>query len=215
MAIIKKKGVEAKIITGPADTFEVIRSIFKREQKIDRNKEHFWTIALNMAKKILCIELVGLGSFRNVACSPADVFSIPLQKKASKLILVHNHPSGNLSPSPEDLDVTDRLMQVGNIHSCIIIDHLIIGEHKRDYYSFADDNLLKEIERNSRYYIPPLGYQEAQKKEVEDLLIRSEKEKEKSKKQGIEEGVALAIEKLVASGMSREEAEKLLRDENQ
>ena len=95
--ILQVKNADKITIQESEDIYKIIQLISKREQKVDRSKEHFWTIALNLASKIVNIELVGLGSFKSVACEPADVFSIPLQKKASKLILIHNHPSGNLS----------------------------------------------------------------------------------------------------------------------
>ena len=60
-----------------------------------------------------------------------DVFSFALQKRAVKIVLVHNHPSGELKPSAADLDITDRLIQVGVIVSKKVCDHLIIA--KRSY----------------------------------------------------------------------------------
>ena len=70
-----------------------------RENKIGRNQEHFWVIGLDNQNKILFIELVGLGAVNRVGANPPDVFRMGIYKLAVGMILVHNHPSGNLKPS--------------------------------------------------------------------------------------------------------------------
>lgn len=77
---------------------------------MDKGKEHFWVLALNNANKILSLELVSLGSVSSTIVKPMEVLSIPLQKKAVGVILVHNHPSGSLEPSEADKDLTDLLI---------------------------------------------------------------------------------------------------------
>lgn len=94
------------------DVYSVMERIFKRESKIDRKKEHFWTISLDTVCRILNIELVSLGTVKATLVEPMEVYSIPLQKKASKIIIVHNHPSGNLKPSDQDKELTNRLIQL-------------------------------------------------------------------------------------------------------
>ena len=131
------------------DIYSVMQRILMREEKVDRGREHFWTISLDNANKILNIELVSMGSFRATIVEPMEVFSIPLQKRAVRLILVHNHPSGTLKPSQADKDITDHLIQVGNIMNVPILDHLIITESS--YYSFANNGLLEELEASTKY----------------------------------------------------------------
>ena len=71
--------------------------------------------------------------------------ALPLQKRAVSIILCHNHPSGELRPSDEDKDITDRLIQVGIIVDLKVIDHLII--YNKSYLSFKDIGLLQELEK--------------------------------------------------------------------
>jgi len=97
------------------DVYEVMQRILLRENKIDRDKEHFWIIGLANDNKILYIELVSLGSYQSTIVEPINVFRVAVQKNAVKAILVHNHPSGELRPTQEDKDITDRLIQVGRI----------------------------------------------------------------------------------------------------
>ena len=78
-----------------------------------------------------------------------EVFSLALQKRAVKIMLVHNHPSGELKASEADKDVTDRLIQVGKIVNTEVIDHLIITE--KTYMSFADTGLMAKLGESLKY----------------------------------------------------------------
>jgi len=78
-----------------------------------------------------------------------DVFSFALQKRAVKIILVHNHPSGELEPSKWDLDVTDKLQAIGSFINVPLTDHLIITE--KSYFSFVDRGILEKIKNESHY----------------------------------------------------------------
>lgn len=154
------------------DIYTVMREILLLEDPNDRSKEHFWTISIDHGHTILNIELVALGSVNQVPVEPMEVFSIPLQKKAVKLILVHNHPSGLLTPSSGDKDITDRLIQVGLIMHVPVMDHLIISEDS--YYSFSDNGLLHELSKSIKY--------------VPAFILKDRYEKE-GKKMGNKEGV--------------------------
>lgn len=74
-----------------------------------------------------------------------------MQKRAVRVIIVHNHPSGELKPSEMDKDITDRLIQCGLILHVPVLDHLIISE--KAWYSFADDGLLAELEASTKYVV--------------------------------------------------------------
>lgn len=148
------------------DIYSVMQRILLREEKVDRGREHFWTISLDNAHKIVNIELVSMGSFKSTIVEPMEVFSVPLQKRAVKLILVHNHPSGKLNPSEADKDVTDHLIQVGRIMNIPVLDHLIITENS--YYSFANTGLLEKLSQSLKYvpaYIIKQRYEKAAQKE--------------------------------------------------
>lgn len=146
---IKLSSIKQNNISSSEDIYTVMQRILMRENRIDRDREHFWTISLDNAHKILNIELVSLGSVTQTLAEPMEVFSVPLQKRAVKLVLIHNHPSGILKPSSADKDLTDHLIQVGRILKVPVLDHLIITE--KSYYSFADSGLLKELEGSIKY----------------------------------------------------------------
>ncbi|MEY8860220.1 RadC family protein [Tenacibaculum singaporense] len=125
------------------DIYGIMQRILLRDNKIDQNREHFWVIGLANNNRILFIELISLGTVNATLVEPMEVFSFALQKRAVKIILCHNHPSGELTPSDNDKNLTDRLIQVGIIVNTHVIDHLIISD--KSYLSFADNGLLGSV----------------------------------------------------------------------
>ena len=177
MIIPLKEKDKIKILCG-RHLFSIMQKILLRENVIDRNREHFWTVSLDNALRILNIELISMGTVKATLVEPMEVFSVPLQKRAVYIILVHNHPSQEVHPSKADKDITDRLIQVGNIMRVPVIDHLIITE--KQYYSFRDDGLM-EILKASIKYLPPFEIEERYKREAR--LIGEKKGKDKRSKE--------------------------------
>jgi len=102
-----------------------MQRVLCRESKIDQDKQHFWIIGLAINNKALFIELVSFGSIKANVIEPINVFRVAILKNTVKVILVHNHPSEELTASEEDKDLTDRLIQVGRIIEVEVIDHLL------------------------------------------------------------------------------------------
>lgn len=145
----------------------IMQQILKRENRLGRSQEHFWVIGLNAANKILFIELIGLGRQNRVNANPPDVFRLAIHKLALKLIMVHNHPSGELKPSAADREITDRILKVGEIINVAVLDHLIISE--TGYFSFADEGIMAELRSSNSWRLMERQDLETQKflKEVE------------------------------------------------
>jgi DNA repair protein RadC len=171
---------EQKIkILNSSDVYTVMKHILMRENKIERSHEHVWCVCLAPNNKILNIELVSLGAIDETVLKPMQVFRIALIKGAVRLILVHNHPDGELKPSEGDKDVTDRMIQVGNIVNVEVLDHLIITELY--FYSFKDDGLMAELQKSTKW-VPTFIEIDRIKKEAVKL---GEK---KGRKEGLKEG---------------------------
>ncbi|MCL6267443.1 JAB domain-containing protein [Flagellimonas myxillae] len=120
---------EDKHISGTDDIARIMLKILWRQNKIHRKKEYFWTVGLNTANDIDYIELVTIGtSNRNIA-EPVDILSLPVSKKCKKIILCHNHPSGKLEPSEQDILFTERITKAAAILGIEVLDHLIITEN--------------------------------------------------------------------------------------
>lgn len=176
-------------VSTASDVFGIMQRILLRESKRSRNKEHFWTISLDNSHRIINIELVSLGTVNKTLVDPVEVLSIPLQKRAVKLIFVHNHPSGQLDPSEEDKDITDNLIQAAQLMHLEVIEHLIISEES--YYSFALTGLLEEL-RASLKYVPPFiikkRQEEARIKQAEKngKKVQAREIARKMKKEGVD-----------------------------
>ncbi len=165
------------------DLYGIMQRILLREDKIDQNREHFWVIGLENNNRILFIELVSLGTINETLVKPMEVFSFALQKRAVKIILCHNHPSGELKPSDADLDITDRLIQVGIIVDTHVVDHLIITP--TTYLSFENTGLLAELKLSTKY-VPQYVLEQRIADEVAE--IAEQRNSEKIAKQLLKEG---------------------------
>jgi DNA repair protein RadC len=157
-----------KVLNGD-DIYGIMQRILLRADKIDQNREHLWIVGLASNNRILFIELISLGSVNATIAEPMDVFSFALQKRAVKIVLVHNHPNGDLKPSEADKDTTDNLIQAGRIVNTEVYDHLIITE--RSYLSFRETGLLDTLKKSLKY-IPPYEVEQKMRERAEELLER-------------------------------------------
>lgn len=103
--------------------------------------EEFKVLLLNRNNIVLGIYQVSKGGIAGTVVDPKLIFGVALKSVASSIILAHNHPSGNLKPSPEDLRITKKLVEAGKVLEIQVLDHLIITDI--GYYSFADEGLLQ------------------------------------------------------------------------
>ncbi|MBL7826027.1 MAG: DNA repair protein RadC [Saprospiraceae bacterium] len=106
----------------------------------DLHHEEFWLLMLNRANEVFARERMSIGGVSATVVDLKLVFKSALDARASALIAIHNHPSGNLDPSKADIELTERLKQAGKIFDLPLLDHLIVSE--RGYYSFADEGLM-------------------------------------------------------------------------
>lgn len=119
--------------TSPEHVFDTF-SFLRRE-----TKEYFFAIHLDGKNRICCVDEVSVGSLNQSLVHPREVFKTALLSSAAALILVHNHPTGDPTPSSEDIQITRRLKEVGEIIGVKLLDHIIIGD---SYLSFVSQGLL-------------------------------------------------------------------------
>ena len=119
------------------DLYKVIKEILLRQDECRRRQEYFWVIGLSYIHKIEFVELVALGRLNVVHVMPRDIFSYGIEIRCAHIVLIHNHPSGNLRPSVEDLFFTERMVAASLILDLKIEDHLIITEE--GYRSFSNE----------------------------------------------------------------------------
>jgi len=167
---------EQKIkVLNSADIYAIMQQVLLRENKIRRNQEHFWVVGLNHNNKILFVELIGLGASNRVNADPPDVFRMAIYKLASKLILVHNHPSGSHEVTDADITFTDHMLKAGKLIKVEVLDHLVITE--THYTSFADQGVMDELLKNGLFEIMGPEKQELEQFKIDTEKKRAEKEK--------------------------------------
>jgi DNA repair protein RadC len=111
-----------------------------RRHLIDLNHEEFWIIMVGRSQKVLAKELVSKGGLSGTVADPKIIFHMALQQQASGIIMVHNHPSGNLKPSHQDIELTKKISAAGRMLEINVLDHLIITDN--GFYSFADEGVI-------------------------------------------------------------------------
>ena len=111
-----------------------------RRHLVDLHQEEFWILLMGRSQKVLGKELISRGGLSDVLVDPKIVYNIALRYMATGIILIHNHPSGNLKPSGGDISITKRLSEAGKLLEIQVLDHLIITD--KSYFSFADEGVI-------------------------------------------------------------------------
>ena len=130
----RRMPTKRKQIIFPSDIYPIIRHYGSRPQ------EYFLCISLNGAHEVMSVNVVSIGLVNHTLVHPREVFSIPLRERATAVVVAHNHPSGKLQPSSEDLNVTKRLLQAGEILGIKVLDHLIFSDES--FRSMLEENEL-------------------------------------------------------------------------
>ncbi len=100
------------------------------------DKEHFWILSMNTRNQVTGKDLVSVGSLDATIVHPREVFKSSIKKSAAAIILVHNHPSGDPTPSDDDLVATERLCEAGKLLGILVMDHVIVG--RSTYHSIRE-----------------------------------------------------------------------------
>ena len=119
--------------TNPSTIINYFNYLFK-----DKKQEEFYWLYLDNKKKYLDKKRLFIGSINTSIAHPREIFKNAYLLSASFIICIHNHPSGDATPSKEDVIITEKLKKIGELHAIYLIDHIIIGYD--NYYSFFEDN---------------------------------------------------------------------------
>jgi DNA repair protein RadC len=128
---IKPEGLKIKF---PADILPLIQHYG------DRKQEHFLCVSLNGANEVMNIRVVSIGLINKSHVHPREVFADVIAERASAIIIAHNHPNGDLSPSAEDIRVTRQIKEAASILGLSLLDHIIFNT--KGYYSFTERDEL-------------------------------------------------------------------------
>lgn len=122
-------------ITTSNDAYDIVQGLIG-----DSHYEQFWIILLNRANKVIRKINISDGGMAGTVADPKRIFKMALENNAASIILAHNHPSGNLKPSDEDIKLTRKLKQAGEMLDISVLDHIIAGDN--GYFSFADEGMI-------------------------------------------------------------------------
>ncbi len=123
----------SKRFVSAQDVFEIFRDL-----RLEA-KEHFVALHLDGKNRIICLDRVSVGSLNQSIVHPRELFKTACLSSAAAIILIHNHPTGDPTPSREDLSITRRLKEAGDILGIKVLDHIIIGD---GFHSFVENGLL-------------------------------------------------------------------------
>lgn len=131
----KDEGILRKKITSSSDVFQIFQP-----KMGDLPFEEFWVLLLNRANKVIGEEMISRGGVSGTVADTKIIFKSALEKLASSIILIHNHPSGNLQPSSQDIQLTNKMKEAGKCMDIAVLDHLIVTDS--GYFSFADEGQM-------------------------------------------------------------------------
>jgi DNA repair protein RadC len=124
-----------KVINSPKDIFSLLK-----EKVINFHKEYFMIVSLDNRNKVINVDTVSVGTLNSSLIHPRETFETAIKNHAAAIIICHNHPSGELKPSEDDLVVTQNLVKAGKLLGIEISDHLIIT--KDGYFSFKEKKII-------------------------------------------------------------------------
>lgn len=130
-----EKKVMKKKFTNPYDIYLENKYLF-----LDKKQEYFYCLYLNNKNELIERRLLFMGTVNKSVVHPREVFKHAYLTSASSIVCMHNHPSGDVTPSKDDIMFTKALVEVGRIQSIPIIDHIIAGSD--NYYSFSDNGII-------------------------------------------------------------------------
>ena len=135
--IVLKPKQDSIKLTSSKEIYEAVKYLFH-----NKKQEYFYCLYFDNNNILISKKLLFVGTINKSITHPREVFKEAYLVSASYIICLHNHPSGNITPSKEDIKFTNSLISLGKIQGIPIIDHLIIGKNK--YYSFYDNGDLNE-----------------------------------------------------------------------
>jgi DNA repair protein RadC len=125
--------------SNPADVAQVFQDVLTLEDSIDRDKEHFYVCHVNARQQVTLVELVAIGILDHTCIHPRETFRRAVREGAESIVVAHNHPSGDVTPSDADIKTTRALHDAGHILQIPLLDHVIFTDKHQSFFSFQDN----------------------------------------------------------------------------
>ena len=139
ISLVRDSAVSSNVkrISSSADVESVVRAIIG-----GTDREQFVVLTLDGKNNVIGANIVSTGSVSMSIVHPRETFKMAIMQNSLSIIIAHNHPSGDPAPSPEDIQLTKRLCEGGELLGIRVLDHVIVGDGTSRYYSFADEGTL-------------------------------------------------------------------------
>jgi DNA repair protein RadC len=126
---------ERPLVSSSRDAYNYFESLVE-----DKVHEEFWILLLNRNNRVIGRTKISEGGVHGTVVDPKIIFRHALEALASSVVLCHNHPSGNIRPSEQDIRLTQKIKEAGKFLEVNVLDHIIVGE--KSYFSFSDEGML-------------------------------------------------------------------------
>lgn len=121
--LVRETGTARLTLDSPKDVADILYHYLENE-----DREHFVSLMLDAKNRVIGLHTVSIGTLSAALVSPREVFKAAILANAASIIVAHNHPSGDVTPSPEDIQVTKHLREAGKLLDIEVLDHVIVGE---------------------------------------------------------------------------------------
>ena len=128
---------EVPVIKSPTEVYQAAKQLLALHEEPE---EHFCILCLNTKNKIVGVHTISIGSLNASIVHPREVFKAAMLNNANSIICLHNHPSGDPKPSQEDIKITRRLVEAGEIIGIEVLDHVVIGDGR--YISLKEQGMM-------------------------------------------------------------------------
>jgi DNA repair protein RadC len=131
-----------------ADVAKVFQDLLELEDTIDKDKEHFYVMHVNARQQITLVELVAIGILNHAEVHPRETYRRAVREGSYSIIVAHNHPSGDVTPSEADIKTTRTLHEAGEILKIPLLDHIIFTAKQGYFFSFKGNKTQSSIQTN-------------------------------------------------------------------
>ena len=129
-----------------ADVAKVFQDLLELEDTIDKDKEHFYVMHMNARQQITLVELVAIGILNHAAVHSRETFRRAVREGSYSIVVAHNDPSGDVTPSEADIQTTRKLHDTGEILNIPLLDHIIFRAQGDAFFSFQDNKTQSIIQ---------------------------------------------------------------------
>jgi DNA repair protein RadC len=134
------------------DVATIFQDLLELEDTIDRDKEHYYVMHVNARQQVHLVELVAIGTLNHANVHPRETFRRAIIEGTYSIIIAHNHPSGDVTPSEADIRLTRSLQQAGELLLTPMLDHIIFTDKNRSFFSFRENKTQSTLQTQGKKY---------------------------------------------------------------